>query len=219
LFKKQNVQEIRRKIKQKEDIMKKMNIQLAVLTGLFFMLFTISPAVASENVEVNAVEDTKKVKVELDTPASESINVMVYNRFGRVVFDDMIAKGSVYEDVIDFSEMRRGSYKLVSQSGNSKYSRVLEVDKNGVALIDGYNAFAPSFDKRDNMVLIQLLNMQDENIRIIIEDELGKIYEDYHHEPGKLFSMAYAMDYLPENNYTIYLMKDIYRYSYDFTVD
>lgn len=203
----------------KKNVNKMKNNPLIILGAALMLLSASSTMKANENVEVTALEDAKKIRVELNTPASSSVNVILYNRFDRVVYNDQISEGSTFESEIDFSYMNRGTYRLASKVGNLKYNRIIEVTREGIEFTDSYYTMLPEFRVQDDMLLVHMLITQDEAVGVSIEDSNGSVVNNYYYEPGVTFSIAYGLENLSQDTYTIRLLAGKDMFSYEFEVE
>jgi len=197
----------------------KKNILTAV--GTIVMSFMLMmPAGATENVEVNVIDASKKIRVELESPADAEIDVRIYNSFNRVLFTDRISAGATFDTEIDFSTFKKGTYRLVSQVGNTKYNRVLEVSDSGIEVKESYNTFVPFFIQKDDLMKIQYKNSMEENIRIEFADGIwGEFFDVYYQEPGITFTAIYSLQELPRGSYSITMYSGRDMYSQEFVVE
>lgn len=191
-----------------------------ILSSLVLILASIiSPAKASENLEVSAIDEAKKIRMELNTPAIEAINVRLYNNSNRVLYSDQIAAGATFEDEFDFSSVRNGTYSLVSELGSLRYNRIFHVDEHAVEFKESYYTFIPQFKYEDDQLMVHFINNQSESLGVSIEDEYGRIFDAYYNAPGDTFSRIYALDDLEMGSYVIHLMSGQEMFSYEFTVE
>jgi len=204
---------------ENRNIMKK-GTMYTIATGVIFLLiFSVLPAGATENVEVNAIEQSKTIRMELNTPASEMIEVTLYGRFDRVLYNDRICAGETYEDKFDFSAVKKGSYKLVSQLRNMKFNRVIQVSEQGVEITERYFTFAPQFRQEGDTLKVHFLNQPNKNIGIAIDEAWGNVYDAFYFQTDDIFSVNYDLRKLPEGTYTLQLMHGSETYTHEFSID
>jgi hypothetical protein len=197
----------------------KKNILIGV--GTFIMSFILMmPVRATENVEINVIEASKKIRVELESPAEAEIDVRIYNNFNRVLYTDRISAGATFDTEIDFSTFKKGTYRLVSQLGNTKYNRVLEVSDSGIEVKESYNTYVPFFIQEDDLMKIQYKNSMEENIHIEFSDNIwGEFFDVYYQDSGMSFTAIYSLQQLPRGSYTITMYSGRDKYSHDFFID
>lgn len=191
-----------------------------IISSLVLILASVTiPAKAIENLEVSTIDDAKKIRIELNTPASEAINVRLYSKSKRVLYSDRIAAGATFEDEFDFSTVRKGTYSLVSELGSLRYNRIFHVDENAVEFKESYYTFIPQFKYEDDQLMVHFINNQNESLGVSIEDEYGRVFDAYYNAPGDTFNRIYALDDLSTGSYVIYLMSGQEMFSYEFTVE
>lgn len=199
--------------------MKTGNIKL-ILSGAIIMLISSAATVgATEDLDVTTIDDTRKIRMELNEPAASTVNVILYNSYGTVVYDNLISEGATFDNEIDFSDMRRGTYKLSSKVGNLKYNRIIEVTSNSVELTDSYYTMLPQITQKDGKLMVHMPNIPESTIGVSIEDSNGSVVNDYYYEPGETFSIVYSLKNLSRDIYTIRLLTDTDVFVHEFKVE
>lgn len=198
--------------------MKKQNIFIMGLS-VILMFSTLRPAQAIEEVEIKTIEATKMIRMEVANPASSEINVVLYDRAERIVYNDRIPAGATFEDQFDFSKVRQGKYRLVTQLENTRLVRVFDVKDNGIALAESYYSFTPQFVQEEELLSVNFLNSPKEQVRVEISDSWETIFEDYNKDPGMVFTKNYDLRELPRGFYTFRLISDREAFSYDFVIE
>lgn len=186
--------------------MKTKNYFIAVAGAFVLSFFMMSPLDASENLEVSAIEASKKIRMELETPANAEIEVNIFNNFNRVLYSDRISAGTTFETEFDFSTLKEGTYRLVSELGNIRYNRVLEVNDRGIEFKDSYYTYVPFFIQEGELMKVQFKNSLENSVRIQFEDSWGEIFEVYYQEPGISFGAMFSLQELPRGSYLIRLI-------------
>jgi len=191
-----------------------------ILTG-FILIFSIGmrPAEATGNLEVNTLDNEKMVRMELNTPASVAISVRLYDEADRIFYNDQISAGTTFEDEFDFSTVRKGTYRLVSELGSLRYNRIFQVDENLVEFKESYYTIIPQFKKEQDQLMVHMINNQENSLGVSIEDEYGRVFDAYYDAPGDTFERIYALDDLSSGDYVIHLISGKEMFSYEFTVE
>jgi hypothetical protein len=199
--------------------MKTRHIILTMMSSLFMLFSAVGTVKATEEVEVNTIEASKKIRMELSAPVYFEINVTLYGSFSRVLYNDQIAPGATFEDEFDFSAVRNGTYRLVSQKGHMKYHRVFSVSDSGVEMTDSYYSFYPQFKQEGDLLRMQFINTAQSGVSVRIVDAWGEVFNDYYSDPGKVFSATYGLNRLPAGYYTLQFESDDVFYTHEFTVE
>lgn len=188
-----------------------------IVPSIALMLFSsLSPLGATENLEVNTTEKSKKVQMELATPSSGAINVMLYDEADRLVYSDKISAGETFAGEFDFSTVREGSYRLTSEIGNMRYNRILHVSDNKVEFTESYYSFTPVFRVVDDKLQVFYINNLEDSFSIIVEDESGYLYDGYYSDMGDDYNKTYGLQGLKSGSYTVQLMSGQEVFSFEF---
>ncbi len=191
-------------------------IGLGTMVMSFLMMLPIG---ATENLEVKSIEASKKIQLELGSPAEADIDVRIYNNLNRNVFSDRISAGATFEREIDISNFREGTYRLISELENVRYNRILEVYDDGIDITDAYYSYVPFFIQEDELMKVQYKNSLDANIRIAFEDSWGEFFETYYQDPGSSFGTIFNLKELPGGTYFVRLYSGRDTFSYEFEIE
>lgn len=198
----------------------KAKVQHILFSSIAFIAFSLlSPAMATGNLEVNTLKNEKTVRMALNTPAEGEISLVLYDQSDRIHFNDRISAGATFEEEFDFSTVRRGTYRLVSEMGNMRYNRVFKVGKDAVALQESYYTFVPQFKVDGDRLLVHLIKDANEDVGISIEDGYGQVFDAYYEAPGPTFSKVFRLDDLESGFYEIRLMFGSELFSHEFTIE
>ncbi len=198
--------------------MKLKNKLFTALGAIVMSFLMMLPVGATENLEVNAIEASKKIQLELGSPAEAEIDVRIYNNLNRKIYSDRISAGATFEREIDFSTFREGTYRLITELENVRYNRVLEVNADGIAFTDSYYSYVPFFIQEDEMMKVQFKNNLDSNIRVTFEDGWGEFFETYYQDPGRSFGAIFNLKELPRGTYFVRLYSGRDTFSYEFEI-
>lgn len=198
----------------------KATVQHIVFSSIAFMAFSLlSPVMATGNLEVNTLENDKTVRMALNTPAEGEISLVLYDQFDRIYFNDRISAGTTFEEEFDFSAVRRGTYRLVSEMGNMRYNRVFKVGKDAVEFQESYYSFVPQFKVDGDRLLVHHIKAPSETVAVSIEDAYGQIFDAYYGDSGNIFTKVFGLDRLERGSYMIRFMSGNEMFSHEFTVD
>lgn len=155
--------------------MKTRNITFVTISLILLSPVFLPPVGATENLEVIAIENAKTVRMELTTPASVAINVTLYDEAERIYYSDKISAGATFEDEFDFSTVRKGTYRLVSELGNLRYNQIFQVNENAMEFQESFSTFIPQFKLNEDQLMVHFINNFQRTLGISIEDELGHV--------------------------------------------
>jgi hypothetical protein len=174
---------------------------------------------ATGNLEVKTVENDKTVRMAINTPAEGEISLLLYDQFDRVYFNDRISAGTTFEEEFDFSAVRRGTYRLVSEMGNMRYNRVFKVGKDAVEFQESFYSFVPQFKVDGDRLLVHLIKNPEVTLGVSIEDGFGQVFDAYYEDPGNTFSKVFGLDGLESGFYVFRLMSGNEVFSHEFTIE
>jgi hypothetical protein len=199
--------------------MKKNNkILFASMISLSLILFSLESR-ASENLEIVIIENSPLMKMEVKNPSFEEIDVYLYNQNDRRIFSDRIGAGETFESQFDFSELRNGTYTLVSEVSNMRLNRVIQVSGNKAELVDSYYTFLPVFELEENRFKIYYINNGAEDIGISIESKLNNYYDAYYDNAGLVFTRVYSLENFEPGSYKVTFSSKGDFHTYEFRVD
>jgi hypothetical protein len=201
------------------EIMKTLNKKYALIfTAAFLVVITLNVR-AFDNMEVIIEENSSFVQLKMTNPAVESMNVFLLNQRDRVIQQDRIEHLSAFEQSYDFSELKDGTYTLVSQMQHMRYNKVLEVRDNQVEMTDAYYSFTPVFKMKDDMILVNYLLNGSEDIAITVKRYSKPIFHGYYGNNEYSFEKIFSLEDLPAGDYSLQLASNKDTYAYDFSVE
>jgi len=184
------------------------------------LLMVISPgAGASENLEVTTEVNSRVIRMNMNTPTSETMDVLLFNDRNRMIHQDKIESLSLYDESYDFSDLKDGTYTLVSAVANMRLSRVLEVEGSEVKLADSYYTFQPHFKVVDDRILVHYVVEGNKDIGISIESGSTTLFDAFYGDNERIFAKSFAIDDLSKGSYTLHFVSQGEFYSFDFEVD
>ena len=184
------------------------------------MLMVISlGAIASENLEVTTEVNSRVIRLNMSTPTAETMDLLLFNDRNRVIYQDKIASLSLYEESYDFSDLKDGTYTLVSAVANMRLSRVLDVRGSEVKLADSYYTFQPHFKLVDDKILVHYVIEGNKDIGISIESGSTTLFDAFYGNNERVFAKTFAIGDLAKGSYTLHFVSQGEFYSFDFEVD
>lgn len=186
--------------------------------SLSFILVSLESR-ASENLEVTIIENSRMLRMEVNNPSIEVINVFLYNEKNNSIFSKRVELGETFENQFDFTGLKNGTYKLVSEVAHMKVNRVLEVRDSQVYLMDSYYSFLPVFSQTDNMLSVQYINNGRKDIGLSIEGPKGVLYDTFNDDGDLVFSKGYSLENLEYGKYTFQISSQGEFYTHEFELD
>lgn len=192
---------------------------------LFASIFALSMVSFSvqaneiENFEVSIVENSSVVKLELNTPSLNTFNVTLFNAFEREILSERVEAGETFESQIDFSELRRGTYTLVSEVGNLRLNKVLRVNGAQVELIDSYYSSKPVFLQEDGLLTVYYLKNEISGVNISIEDRSSIYHDSYYDDEGVVFNKVFSLENLWPGTYNVTFSSNGEFFTHEFEVE
>ena len=192
---------------------------------LFASIFALSMVSFSvqaneiENFEVSILENSTVVKLEVNTPTLNSIDVTLYNGFEREILRERVEVGETFESQIDFSQLRRGTYTLVSEVGNMSLNKVLRVNGDQVKLIDSYYSFKPLFKQEGNLLTVYYVKGAEKAVSLSIEDNLNIYYDEFYSSDETVFTKVFSLENLSSGTYNFNFTANGETFLHEFEVD
>lgn len=179
-----------------------------LFVSLLGLSLTLMPLSANDigDLEVEVDELNQAVELKMDNINTNEINFVLYNSFERVMFADRAEMNETFESSIDFSDLRRGTYTLVSESGNMRYHKVIKVRKEEIELTDSYFTFTPVIEQDENTLRVYYLNGLQTDIQVSIED-ISTVYFDSYFSADEfgVFTKDFSLENLTPGTYTFNL--------------
>lgn len=179
----------------------KKNTLITSVFGMSFILFSVNTS-AIEDLEVKIDENKPVVRMEINIPSTNEIDFYLYNANERMIFSDRAELFETFESQFDFSEYRKGTYTLVSEIGNMRYNKVLEVKDSKVELIDSYYSFTPIFQQEGDLLTMYFINNGDGDIAVSIEDMSNTYYDAYYGSEDLIVQKVYSLENFRTGEYT-----------------
>jgi hypothetical protein len=197
------------------------NLRNKLFTSIIALaIITISiDAKEIENFEVVILENSSVVKMEVNNPSTTVINISLFNAFEKMILSEKVDLGETYESQVDFSDLRRGTYTLVSEVGNMRLNKIFRVNNSQVELIDSYYSFKPVFLVEDDLLTVHYINNGNEDISLSIEDNLNVYYDEYYTTDDMIFSKVYSIENLESGIYNFKFMSNGELFTHEFEVD
>ncbi len=191
---------------------------IAPFLGMALILFSIGSR-ASENLEVAIIENTNTLLMEVKSPSSEEMNIFLLNRSDREIFRKQVGSGETLESQFNFSDLKNGTYTLVSQVANMKLNRVIQVTDSRAELVNSYYSFLPVFDQLDDKIRVHYINNGGEDIGISVEDDNGEIFKNFFGNEDFIFTKTFSLENLEAGDYKFKFTSNGDFYTYEFKLD
>lgn len=192
---------------------------------LFTSILSLAVAVAStesrasENLEVALIENSRTLRLEINSPILETVNLRLYNENDRVIFSERVELADSYESQLDFTDLRNGNYTLVSEVANMRVNKLIKVSETSVQLQDSYYSFIPVFKQENDKLSVYYVNNGGADIGISIENEYDVLSDFYFNDGVKVFNKTFSLAKLSAGNYMIRFVSKGQFHTHEFQVD
>lgn len=122
-------------------------------------------------------EASKKARVELTLPVQSPVEISVFDDDGQLIYSEMIKKGSSYRKVYDFSNVKTGIYRIISNSDYLKMTKTLKVNENSIEVLSTEFLHRPIFTLKDDLLTVQYMNLTRSNVELSIENSERIFYK------------------------------------------
>jgi len=197
----------------------KRNFIAIPIVGMFLFSLPVSSK-SFENVEVEMVENERAVIMEVKNENLLSINVSLFTNNEREIFSERVENGETFESKIDFEGLRNGRYTLVSQIGNMKVNKVLEVKDTQVELVDRYYSYVPTFAQEGDLLTVYYINDMSAAIGVSIEDDFYSYLDTYYDSSDNtIFKKVYSLKNLEPGTYQFNMTSKGEFFTHEFEVE
>lgn len=174
---------------------------------------------ASENLEVVIIENENIIRMEVENPSSEVMDIYLYNNNKKEIFSKRVGLGETLESQYDFTKLKNGTYTLVSEVAHMRLNRVIEVKGSQANLVDSYYSFMPVFAQKDDRLLVHYVNNGEEDIGISIENTRGEIFDAFYDNNDLIFTQTFSLENLEAGNYTFHFISKGNFHTHEFEVE
>jgi len=186
--------------------------------GLSFILLSFNTR-ANEILEVKIDENTPVVRMKVNHPSANEIDFYLYNANDRMIFSERAELDESFESKVDFSGYRNGTYTLISEVGNMRLNKILEVKDSKVELIDRYYSFRPVILQEGDLLTVYFINNEGRDIGVSIENSSNTYYDAYYGGEDRTFHKVYNLENLSTGEYTFWFSANGEFFSHVFKVN
>lgn len=197
------------------------NINKLFFTSLISMIFILGSfsTRASENLDVVIIDNSNIIRMEVKNPSSEAMDIYLFNENKREIFSKRVGLGEILESQYDFTNLKNGTYTLVSEVAHMRLNRVIEVKDSQANLVDRYYSFLPVFTQKDDQLLLHYVSNGGEDIGVSIENSKGEIFDDYYDNEDLIFTKTYSFENLEAGIYKFKFVSNGIFHTYEFEVN
>ena len=191
---------------------------ITTVFAISFFLFSFNTR-AIENIEYKIDENAPVLRMEVSIPSANEINFFLYNANERMVFSERTLLDESFESQFDFSEYRQGTYTLISEVENMRYTKVLEVKDAKVEIMDSYYSFKPVFRQEGNFLTVHFINNEESDIALSIQDGSNTYYDAYYGNEDHIFQKVYSLENFKTGEYVFKFIANGEFFDHEFKID
>lgn len=181
-------------------------------------MFLSANLYADVYLNVRPLETSKKVLVELTSPAESTVTVYLYNDKGQLVYNEDIKEGSSYKKVFDFSNVNNGIHTIVSDSKYLKETNEIKVEGTYIEVVSTNYIHRPVFTVKDDVLSIYYVNTTQSDVKLSIESSAKTYYKK--DMPGDVvFAKSFDLRKLSTGEYTVLFEVDENEFTHHITKD
>lgn len=189
----------------------------SLIVSIVTMLFTTG-LYAGSNLYVYPIEASRKAMVELSLPVRSDVSIYVLDSKDRPIYNENLDRVTHYKRLYDFSGLKTGMYKIISDSRYLKTTKTIFVDENSIEVVSTDYFHRPVFEMKENILSIRYPNSKKSEIRISISDANRTYYEGK--MPGTLqFNKSFDLRKLLPGEYTVLFKVKNYEFAYYITIN
>lgn len=179
------------------------NILKATLLGMTLLMLPINLK-SIESLEVIIDEKAAALTLKVNAENKNEINFSIYNENERMIFSDRAEMNESFESLVDFSEYRQGTYKLVSTTGSFRYHKILEVKDSKVEIIDSFYSFTPVIQQDGDQLIVHYKNFANSDIGIGFTDESNNYFDFFYDAEGDMvFQKVFSLKNFESGEHTL----------------
>ena len=183
-----------------------LKISLLVLTAMFAMQSSHSQELDSgEPVYFKPVTGEKKAIIAFDNKGKDGL-VKITDIDSDVVYRTRIAETGRFEKVYNLNHLQSGEYSLYINSGNHEYLSRFVVSDFGVELKRSDELAqlqSPFFYKKDELLTISYINLDQNDIRIKFYDQYGNMLFENYYRGEATFNKRFDLQKLHFGSYRV----------------
>jgi len=181
--------------------------------------FSAYDSKAFDAVELEIMEDTRIVRMAVSNPATLPVEITLINSFNREIITEKIEAGETFESRIDFSELRNGTYTLVSTAGNLRTHKVLSVRNSSVEHKETFTSFIPVFRQDNETLTVYYIDDPGSAVDIYIDNERYYFKDRRFTNESGIFEKVFSLELMNPGSYQFSLTSGGEEFNYEFEVN
>ena len=198
--------------------MKTMKTLFAVIIGLF----VTNAAIASGNLKVNLASNEAELTVVEISNANKisEFEIQLIDAYGEELYRmETKAPRSDLQKRYDLSELEDGVYWYTVKVDKETVTKKLAVEDGRVDVLDIRKSLEPYITKKDDKLMLTLLNYQEEDVKLYVYDSNNSLLAEA--DLGNDFTITKALDLeeLRYGNYEVVIANDLDIFEHRFEVN
>ncbi len=152
------------------------SILATIIIGTSPLIFQ-AETYAGDELNVTPIAAEKKVKVELNSPKSIDVSILVANMDGKVLHEETIKSRRSYGRVYDFTNLKDGQYTIISEDDYITTTTEVKIHRSDIDVLSNEVEYKPIFLTKGGSLMVNYLNINAEDIKFSIENGDAVVYE------------------------------------------
>lgn len=197
--------------------MKNRNLNLkGIVLGVILSL-GVTSTFAGEEISIKPYLNTNLSVVSIINPSASNLNLKILGEEGTLYYMENIGKVTATQKLMDFSNLKDGTYKIVASGKESNLEKEFTVANNKLAIesssiCDDNTIFCAA----NNDLYVTYLSLEKKNVNISIANNSGDIIFENSYKSEPNLSKQFNVEALPSGEYRISLVSENKEYSYAF---
>lgn len=138
-------------------------------------LFTVTTATANElNLSISTEVNSKSLTLEFKTKTADT-DLTLIDESNKVLYFENITDVVIYRKKFDFSELKKGNYKLIVENTLTYTVHSFSLAKDSIEIGDTVEESKPFFKVLDKRMAINFLNLNQDDLTILVYDSEDRI--------------------------------------------
>jgi len=138
-----------------------------------FMLATVAGMAKEPKLNLLVNKGTKSLVFELDTQ-SEKTRIRFSDELSNIIYSESVS-GAVYSKRFNLESLADGTYFLTSENSLKLLIYTISIEDEIVKILESKEVLKPIFKKADAMVYLNLLNLEQEKVKIKVYDSADRL--------------------------------------------
>jgi len=127
--------------------------------------------------EVIPLNMMDKAVVKVVFPNNQNTIIYIGDPEGRTIHRETIKKGSSTAKIYDFSNVDDGIYTFNSITDQANVTKTIKVENSSIEVISTEVEYKPTFIIKENSLLVNYLNLEQEEIEMVIYNSYTDFYK------------------------------------------